>query len=64
MLASALPITFLILNGGALVDRADAKKIMLVTQLLMGLLVLALAAFCEWGPVSYTHLTLPTTPYV
>ena len=21
-------------------------------------------AFLDWGPVSYTHLTLPTTPYV
>ena len=20
--------------------------------------------FIHWGPVSYTHLTLPTTPYV
>lgn len=56
MLASAIPITFLILKGGALVDRADAKKIMFVTQFLMGVLVLALAAFCEWGDISVWHL--------
>ena len=56
MLASAIPITLLILKGGALVDRADAKKIMLVTQFLMGVLVLALAAFCEWGDISVWHL--------
>ena len=23
-----------------------------------------LLALSDWGPVSYTHLTLPTTPYV
>jgi MFS family permease len=56
MLASAIPITLLILKGGALVDRADAKKIMLVTQFLMGILVLTLAAFCEWGDISVWHL--------
>lgn len=56
MLASAVPITFLMLKGGALVDRADAKKIMFVTQFCMGVLVLTLAAFCEWGDVSVWHL--------
>ncbi len=56
MLASAIPITFLILEGGALVDRADAKKIMMVTQFLMATLVLGLAAFCEWGQISVWHL--------
>lgn len=56
MLAAAVPITFLILKGGALVDRADAKKIMLVTQALMGVLVLTLAAFCEWGEIKVWHL--------
>jgi len=58
MLASAVPITLLILKGGALVDRADAKKIMFVTQLLMGFLVLTLAAFCEWGQISVWHLVV------
>ena len=28
------------------------------------LLIFALAVFVLSGPVSYTHLTLPTTPYV
>lgn len=56
MLASAVPITLLILKGGALVDRADAKKIMVITQFLMGVLVLGLAAFCEWGQISVWHL--------
>lgn len=56
MLAAAVPITLLILKGGALVDRADAKKIMMVTQILMGILVLSLAAFCEWGEITIWHL--------
>ncbi len=56
MLAAAIPITLLILKGGALVDRADAKKIMIVTQMMMGTLVLCLAAFCEWGSVTVWHL--------
>lgn len=55
MLAAAVPITLLILQGGALVDRADAKKIMILTQGLMGVLVLTLAAFCEWGQISVWH---------
>ncbi len=58
MLAAAIPITFLILKGGALVDGADAKKIMIITQLLMGLLVLFLAAFCEWGSITVWHLII------
>lgn len=55
MLASALPMSFLILRGGALVDRSDAKKIMIWTQLFLGLLVLALALFCEWGKIQVWH---------
>jgi len=61
MLASAVPVALLILKGGALVDRADAKKIMFVTQLLMGFVVLALAAFCEWGDISVWHLMVFAT---
>lgn len=56
MLAAGVPVALLILRGGALVDKGDAKKIMFVTQLLMGLLVLSLALFCEWGDVQLWHL--------
>jgi len=56
MLASSIVVGFFILKGGALVDRGDAKKIMVITQLLMGFIVLSLAVFCEWGNVELWHL--------
>ena len=56
MLASSIVVGFFILRGGALVDKGDAKRIMVVTQLLMGVLVLGLAIFCEWGDVKFWHL--------
>lgn len=55
MMASAVVVAFFILKGGALVDRGDAKKIMVVTQLMMGLLVLSLALFCSWGEIKLWH---------
>ena len=58
MLASSVVVGFFILKGGALVDRGDAKRIMVVTQLLMGFLVLGLAIFCEWGDVKLWHLVV------
>ena len=56
MLASSIVVGFFILKGGALVDRSDAKRIMVITQLLMGFIVLGLAIFCEWGDVKLWHL--------
>ncbi len=58
MLAGAVPVTLLILKGGALVDRSDAKKLMFWTQLAMGALVLSLALFCEWGSIQIWHLAV------
>lgn len=58
MLASAIPVTLLILKGGALVDRSDAKRLMFWTQLAMGALVLALAIFCQWGEIQIWHLVI------
>ena len=55
MMASSVVVAFFILKGGALVDRGDAKKIMVVTQFLMGILVLLLAIFCSWGDIKLWH---------
>lgn len=55
MMASSVVVAFFILKGGALVDRGDAKKIMVVTQFLMGVLVLCLAIFCSWGDIKLWH---------
>ena len=56
MLASSIIVGVFILKGGALVGQGDAKKIMVVTQFLMGVLVLGLAFFCEWSDVKLWHL--------
>ncbi len=55
MFASAIVVGLFILKGGSLVDRGDAKKIMIITQLCMGLLVLCLAFVCEWGDIKLWH---------
>ena len=40
------------------------KLLSLALVLVMALTLLPTAAFAAEDPVSYTHLTLPTTPYV
>ena len=62
-----LPIVVFSLIGGSVADVFNRKKIMLVMQISLALFafVLAITTFTNAiNPVSYTHLTLPTTPYV
>ena len=55
-------VSALVLGGvSVLVDRSERRAVVGAAGLLLG----GLRAVCRIAtPVSYTHLTLPTTPYV
>ena len=52
-----------LIDGSAFIFRAY-HALPPLTRKSDGLPIGAVAGFCNMLPVSYTHLTLPTTPYV
>jgi MFS family permease len=57
-LAVALPCLFLILQGGVIVDRADVRRLILVTKCLLGVSSLVLAALAEFSHVQVWQLLI------
>lgn len=57
-LALAIPCLFLILQGGALVDSVDVKRLMQWTKTLLGVSALVLAAIAEFSQIQVWHLIL------
>ena len=45
-------------------EKGAALVMVLILLLISGLIIGPLLSYMGTGPVSYTHLTLPTTPYV
>lgn len=54
-LAMAIPSLFLILHGGVLVDRADVRKILLITKFVLAIAAIALACVVEFEHVQLWH---------
>ena len=57
-MAAAIPCLALILHGGVYVDRANVRRLMMVTKGLMGLAAVTLALVTEWSTLEYWHLLL------
>ena len=45
-------------------ERYTVRDVVAVALIIVAVVVLAAVTWVTGGPVSYTHLTLPTTPYV
>ncbi len=56
LLAGAVPVALFMLYGGALVDRSDAKKMMIGTQTVLALASLFFAFHVEFRQVFFWHL--------
>jgi len=56
--ASLAPVLGLSLIGGTLADRADRRRILLVTQLVLMLIALGLGALAYWGRIDWWQMIL------
>lgn len=57
-LAGAIPVFFLIFYGGALVDRADVRKVMMTTQAVMAFVAIFFAFWVEFGEIQMWHFLI------
>lgn len=57
-LAGAIPVFFLMFYGGALVDRADVRRVMMTTQSIMAILALVFALWVEFGEIKMWHFLI------
>lgn len=57
-LAGAIPVFFLMFYGGALVDRADVRKVMMTTQSIMAVVALIFAFWVEFGEIKMWHFLI------
>ncbi|MCB0391889.1 MAG: MFS transporter [Bdellovibrionales bacterium] len=58
MLAVAIPSLFLMMHGGVLVDRIDARRLMIFTKSLLAIASLILAFVTEYADIKMWHLLL------
>lgn len=56
LMAVAIPSFFLILQGGVIVDRMDARRLMILTKAILAVSSLTLAAIVEFGDIQLWHL--------
>jgi MFS family permease len=56
MISVALPASFLILQGGVLVDRLEVRRVMIITRSILAISSLILAALTEFGHIQLWQL--------
>ncbi|MCO5113189.1 MAG: MFS transporter [Bdellovibrionaceae bacterium] len=58
LLAGAIPVLLFMFYGGALVDRADVRKVMMITQSIMCGLAIIFAFWVEFGQIQLWHFII------